>query len=212
MLEMLMNTPSAKENMIKQQLKALGVSDERLLAAFQTLPREDFVPESQRTWAYADISIPLAHGDRLWTPSMEGRVLQALNIQPHEVVLEIGTGSGYLTALIAKLAIRVVTIDKHPEQSQKAEQTLSAHGLNHVVFHTGDASRDWVSNHLYDVIVITGALPVPPKTYLDQLTVNGRLFVVHGIAPAMKASCFTRTGDRSWEERVLFETCLPYLS
>lgn len=198
-------------NMLTQQIRACYVTDERVLWALENTPREQFAPSSHASWAYFDCEIPLDHHEKMWTPQLEGEVLQALSIQPHEVVLELGTGSGYLTAVLAQLSARVVSVDLYPDFVASVEKKLARHGLHQVELKVGDASRDWVSNHPYDVIVITGAMATPPKTYLDQLNVGGRLFVIYGNAPSMTASCFTRVQERVWNEKKLFETVIRYL-
>jgi protein-L-isoaspartate(D-aspartate) O-methyltransferase len=197
--------------MVQQQVRAWEVLDPRILAVFETLPRDAFVPTRYRNLAYADTAIPLSHGEVMMTPKVEGRLLQALNPQSGESVLEIGTGSGFLTACLARLAGKVASVDIHPEFIERAGKTLTGLGVKKVKLEARDGTRlDW-SNQRFDVIAVTGSLPVYEPAYAAQLSLGGRLFVIVGSSPVMEALLVTRTAEDAWSTESLFETDLPAL-
>ncbi len=206
-----MNMEQARENMIKQQLRPWEVLDEHVLAALAQVPREDFVPPAWRGLAFADMNIPLEEGEVMMTPQVEGRMLQALAVQPDEEVLEIGTGSGYVTALLARQAKKVCSVEISPRLLGQAGEKLRAHGIRNAELEEGDAARGWNTHHMHEVIAITGSLPVLPRTFLESMTIGGRLFAIIGQSPAMEATLITRTGNHDWSREVLFETDLPPL-
>ncbi|KPJ93653.1 MAG: protein-L-isoaspartate O-methyltransferase, partial [Gammaproteobacteria bacterium SG8_11] len=175
------------------------------------MPREDFVPEEYRNLAYSDIHIPLGYGQTMLKPIQEARFLQALEIQPSDKVLEIGTGSGYMTALLAKLADRVISVEIVPELAQLAKAKLEAHGISNVIVETGDAANGWEQNAPYDVIVVTGSMPLMAESLKNQLNTNGRLCITIGQEPVMTVYLFTRIGENQWSEEALFETVIPSL-
>ena len=206
-----MNLDQARHNMIEQQIRPWEVLDQRVLNLLSTVPREDFVPSAYRNLAFADTNIPLGEGQVMMSPKVEARILQALNPQDNETVLEIGTGSGFVTALLAKLAKQVVSVDINPEMTRQAGEKLAAHGISNVTLETGDAARGWDTHTPYDVIVITGSLPLLPDNFKQALTIGGRLLAIVGDSPAMEVLLITRVGETEWAEEGLFETDLPAL-
>ena len=168
-------------------------------------------PEAYRELAYADINIPLGNGEQMMKPIMEARLLQALDVQPTDKVLEIGTGSGYLTALLARLGQHVDSVDINPEFQTQAQAHLDAQGIGNVSLQEGDAARGWEQNGPYDVIAITGSLPILPESFQQQLAVNGRMAVITGSGPVMEMLLITRTGAEQWDTKSLFETDFPPL-
>lgn len=206
-----MNLEQARRNMITQQARAWGVLDEDILQLLKTVPREAFVPEEFKQVAFADTALPLGHGQFMWTPKEEARVLQALAIQPTDKVLEIGTGSGYFTALLAKQATHVYSVDIFPEFITQAQFKLNRLGIENVTLHCGDAAQGWAEAEPYDVIVITGSVPIVPPQLQQQLAINGRLFAIVGTAPAMTAQVIIRQEQQQWQIEPLFETVVPPL-
>lgn len=204
------NIEQARFNMIEQQIRPWEVLDQRVLDVMTRTPREDFAPSRYRNLAFADVAIPLGHGQVMMRPNVEGRLLQALNPQPADTILEVGTGSGYLTACLAGLGGRVVSVDIVPEFTAAAEDKLNAHGVDNVTLYSGDAAQGW-GDYRYDVIAITGSLPVLPERWRQQLVIGGRLFVIIGQDPIMEALLITRLGEQEWTEESLFETQLPPL-
>jgi protein-L-isoaspartate(D-aspartate) O-methyltransferase len=187
------------------------VLDEQVLAAIRTTPRDFFVPEPYRGLAYADEIIPLAHGQEMFLPWAEANMIQSLQIKPTDRVLEVGTGTGYVTALLAKLANDIYSVDIFPDFSAQASERLRHLNLNNVTFNTGDASRGWVTNAPYDVIVVSGSMELLPEEFLQQLQAHGRLFAILGTAPAMIATRWLRRGPSRVEQTSLFETVTPRL-
>lgn len=200
----------ARFNMIEQQIRTWEVLDQRVLDVIASTPREDFVPPRYRTLAFTDVAIPIGHGQVMMHPNVEGRLLQALAIQPSDSILEVGTGSGYLTACLARLGASVLSVDIIPEFTETAQRKLKAHSVNNVTLRSGDAARGW-GNHNHDAIAITGSLPVLPASWRQQLSVGGRLFVIVGEHPIMEALLITRVGEREWTEESLFDTELASL-
>jgi protein-L-isoaspartate(D-aspartate) O-methyltransferase len=196
--------------MIEQQIRPWEVLDERVLEVLASTPREDFVPPRYRNLAFADVCIPLGHGQVMMRPNVEGRLLQALAIQPSDCILEVGTGSGYLSACLAKLGARVISVDIFPEFIREAQQKLKRQQINNVLLHSGDAVHGW-GKQRYDVIAITGSLPVLPDQWGQQLNVGGRLFVIVGEPPIMEALLITRLSEGEWTQESLFDTEIPAL-
>jgi protein-L-isoaspartate(D-aspartate) O-methyltransferase len=205
-----MNTDIAKRQMLHQQIRTWNVIDVDVLDAIESLSREDFVPPEYADVAYADTEIPLAHGRRMLAPMVEGRILQELSLGPDDAVLEIGTGSGYLTACLARLAGSVVSIDVHQDLLDSAGQQLEAVGIDNVTLLRMDATTD-LPEGSYDAIVVTGSMPRVDQRLLDALRPGGRLFVVIGDEPPMSAMLITRGADGNWQETSLFETSLEPL-
>lgn len=200
----------AREHMVEQQVRPWDVLDPRVLAVLAELPREAFVPAHLRTLAYADLMLPLAHGEVMMKPVQEGRALQALLPQPGESVLEIGTGSGYLTACLARLAREVVSLERHPDLAAAASARLAEQAVTNARVVAADAFA-WQADGAFDLICVTGAVAQVPAGFLHWLRPGGRLFVVHGQAPAMQASLLHREVN-GLRETPLFETELPYLA
>jgi len=190
-----MNLEQARFNMIEQQIRPWEVLDQRVLDLLSTVPREDFVPEAYRKLAFTDMNIPLGEGQVMMSPKVEARILQALNVQDDETVLEVGTGSGYVTALLANLAKQVFSVDINPEMTRQAGEKLAAHDITNVTLETGDAARGWDAHAPYDVIVVTGSLPLLPDAFKQALKVDGRLLAIVGDSPIMGVLLITRVGE-----------------
>ena len=205
------NFEQARFNMIEQQIRPWDVLDQRTLDLIASVPREQFVPQDYRKLAFADINIPLAQGQVMMSPKVEARLLQALRLNPNDSVLEIGTGSGYLTALLAKVANHVDSVDIFPEFIQAAETKLTALNINNVTLQVGDAINGWNTNVNYDVIVLTGSIPILTSHFQDQLDEGGCLFAIVGEEPIMQAQLLTRVNQTETNLEILFETVLPPL-
>jgi protein-L-isoaspartate(D-aspartate) O-methyltransferase len=201
----------ARFNMVEQQVRPWDVLDQQVLDLLFNVPREAFVPPAYHTLAFADIFIPLAHDQVMMSPKLEGRLLQTLQIKPSDKVLEIGTGMGYFTALLAKLAKRVETVDIYEDFVKTAEKAIRAQQISSICFNTGDAILGWKTDVQYDVIVLTGSVPVLKPHFQEQLKLNGRLLAIVGSDPVMEARLITRTNDNEWQTESLFETSLPAL-
>ena len=206
-----MNLESARFNMIEQQIRPWEVLDQQVLDLLNKLPREDFVPERYRKLAYMDTTISLGNDQVMMPPRVEARILQALNVQPDETVLEVGTGSGYVTALLASLGEHVYSVDINAEMTRTASDKLADRGISNVTLETGDAARGWDAHAPYDVIVITGSLPLLPTSFKQTLKEGGRLVAVVGDSPVMEVVLITRVGESEWAQETLFETDLPAL-
>ncbi|MDX1433986.1 MAG: protein-L-isoaspartate O-methyltransferase [Gammaproteobacteria bacterium] len=206
-----MNLEQARFNMVEQQIRTWEVLDQRVLDLMSRVPREHFVPAGYEALAFADTGIPLPHGQVMMAPRVEARMIQALEIEPDDRVLEVGTGSGFVTALLAGLAAHVTSVEIHRDLAESAARRLREHGIDNVTVLTGDASRGWSDAAPYDVIAVTGSLPVPEPAFEQQLATGGRLFVIVGRAPAMEACLVRRVGDQQWVTESLFETVLPAL-
>lgn len=202
----------ARFNMIEQQIRTWEVLDTTVLDLLKQVPREAFVAPQYAGIAFADLEIPIGHGQTMLSPKMEGRIIQALEIKKTDRVLEIGTGSGYLTALLATMAKEVFSVEIHPELSQVAQQRLMQQKIENVTLEIGDAAQGWPADAPYDVIVFTGSLPVSPDAHVEQsLAIGGRLFVVVGETPVMEAILIERIAATDFKRDILFETCLPSL-
>ena len=201
--------------MVEQQVRPWDVLDNRVLEVISEVPREAFTPDAYKKLAYADTSIPLGQYEGanccMLHPILDGRLIQSLNITDDDIVLEVGTGSGYLTACLAKLARHVDSVDINPEMTALAEKNLAAFDLQNINLSTGDAAKGWDQKRFYDVIAITGSMPDVPESYKKSLKQGGRLFVVTGEAPAMTATLITRIGKNEWTTEDLFETSIERL-
>ena len=206
-----MDIEQARFNMVEQQIRPWEVLNQEVLDLLFEFHREDFVPEAHRALAFVDMEIPLAHGERMWTPKLEARVVQELAIAPTDRVLEIGTGSGYLTALLAAKAETVVSVELHPDLLKSAAAKLAAHGIGNVELRQGDGARDWVDDAGFDVIVLTGSTPILSDSFKRRLHVGGRLLAIVGEAPVMKAQLVTCTAPGAYRSLTLFETCIAPL-
>ena len=201
----------ARFNMIEQQVRPWDVLDQRVLDVMSATPREDFVPERYRSLAFADTNIPLGHVQVMMAPKTEGRLLQVLDVQAGDSVLEIGTGSGYLTACLSRLGNHLTSIEIFPEFREAAAAKLAAHGFRNVTLRDADAANGIGSDTRYDVIAVTGSLPLLHRQFHDNLAIGGRLFVIAGMPPVMEALLITRIDERNWSRESLFETSLPPL-
>ncbi|TCV92155.1 protein-L-isoaspartate(D-aspartate) O-methyltransferase [Luteibacter rhizovicinus] len=209
---MAMNFEQARQNMVENQVRPWEVLDFRVLDALSHVRREDYVAAGHRNMAFADLTLPLGHGEVMMKPVVEGRVLQALELQPTDEVLEIGTGSGFLTACMAHLSQRVTTIDMHADFVETARERLGRAGFANVRFDVAEAVNGYTPNAVFDAIVVTGAMHVVPEKFVRWLKVGGRMFVVRGDSPAQTAVLLTHEGDGRYREESLFETDLPYLA
>lgn len=205
-----MDYTKARETMVEQQVRPWDVLDARVLDVLVRLPREAFVPEAHRALAYADIELPLGHGERMMKPVVEGRALQALEPQPGDEVLEIGTGSGFLAACLGMLARDVVSLEQHADFVDAARARLQAQGIANVSVEVADALA-WNTDRRFDAICVTGAVAAVPSRFLQWLRPGGRMFVVRGIPPAMDAALL-RHDVNGIRTESLFETDIPYLA
>lgn len=209
-----MDFEKARFNMVEQQVRPWDVLEPRVLETLNTIPREDFMPAQYKNMAYVDTRIPLtgeAGGCCTLNPNIEGRILQHLNIDADDVVLEIGTGTGYLTACMASLARHVDSVEIDENLCAQAEKNLAKHNIDNVTITEGDAVKGWHQKQFYDAIAITGSMQAIPEAYKKLLKVGGRLFVVTGQAPAMTAHLVTRTDKKKWTVEDLFETSIDSL-
>jgi len=200
----------ARFNMIEQQIRTWEVLDPTVLDLLHVVPREEFVPSQYVGLAFADLEIPLGNGESMLSPKMEARIVQSLSLKPTDTVLEIGTGIGYLTALLAKLTKQVSSVERIAELAAAAIGNLRKHGINNVTVETGDGAQGWNAG-TYDVIVLGGSVPELAPAFQQSLNIGGRLFAVIGEAPAMEAKLITRLGADHFQSIVLFETCIPVL-
>lgn len=201
----------ARRNMVLQQIRPWDVLDERVLRVIQEVPREAFVPDAYRGLAFADIEVPLGHGQAMMPPRVEARMLQALNVHRGERVLEIGTGSGYVSACLARLGGEVTSLDIHAEFTTAAQKRFEANGIKGVQLRTADAFAVDFGITRFDAIAVTGSLPQCQNRFEQLLTVGGRLFLICGQAPAMEAMLVTRVSDSAWRRDPLFETVVAPL-
>ena len=206
-----MNFAAARKHMLESQVRTWDVTDARVLDLLAQTPRQEFVPERYRNLAFADINIPLDHGQVMMSPMLEARLLQVLDIQVRDKILEIGTGSGYFTWLLAKLGGHVHSVEINAELSAAAAAKLATHGIRNATLETGDATRGWDRHAPYDAIIITGSTPILPEAFQRSLAVGGRLVAVVGAPPAMEARLTKRIDVESFSQQLLFETYLPPL-
>ncbi len=204
-------TEQARFNMIEQQIRPAEVLDQQVLEVVANTLREAFVPASYRDLAFSDINIPLPNGQMMMKPIMEGRLLQALDIQPEDSILEIGTGSGYFTTLLAKLGKQIHSIEIDADIMATAQTHLTDQGIENVTLSHGDAARSWSQEDSFDAIAITGSLPILPESFQQQLTVGGRMVAIVGQSPVMQVLLITRVSETQWITNALFETDFPAL-
>jgi protein-L-isoaspartate(D-aspartate) O-methyltransferase len=205
-----MQTAQVREQMVDQQVRAWDVLDERVLEVMRQVPRELFVPAGQRYRAYADAEVPLSHGQHMLRPSVAGRLLQGLLPQPHEQVLEIGAGTGFITSCLRAMSAGVSSLEIHPDLADSARGNLAALGVrgvevldaNALLFETGTR---------FDAIAVTASLPLYDERFARMLKIGGRLFIVVGEAPVMQAQLVRRTAEDSWSTQSLFETVIDPL-
>ncbi|MBS1145668.1 MAG: protein-L-isoaspartate O-methyltransferase [Proteobacteria bacterium] len=206
-----MNIEQARFNMIEQQIRPWDVLDPQVLDLLFVVKREDFAPPAYRNLAFADMEIPLGNGQRMLAPKIEAKMLQELGIQKTDKVLEIGTGSGYMAALLAARAEHVVTVESRPALVSIAKHNLENAGVTNVSVELGDGAHGWIQRGPYDAIVVSGSVPAVPDALLKQLRVGGRLAVVVGEAPVMEAQLITCTAEGVFNTVNLFETVVPPL-
>jgi len=206
-----MDFEQARFNMVEQQVRTWEVLDQDILDLLFAVRREDFVPAAYRLLAFADLEIPLGDGERMWAPKLEARVLQELKLTPNESVLEIGTGSGYFTALLASRGAHVVSVEINQRLSADANAKLARAGIGSVELANGDGARGWGSA-TYDAIVLTGSTPVLPDAFVKQLNPGGRVFAVVGERPVMRAQLVRWVAPGALANRTLFETVLDPLT
>jgi len=206
-----MNLEQARSNMVEQQIRTWEVLDQEVLDLLYVVPREEFVPEKHRALAFSDLEIPIGDGERMWQPKMEARVLQELGVRRTDRVLEVGTGSGYLSALLAHRAAQVCSVEIKPGLAELGRGNLERHGSENVTLELGDAARGWPRHAPYDVIVLTGSTPVLPRALLEQLAPGGRLFAVVGEAPIMAARLVECGAAHALHDTILFETVIAPL-
>ena len=202
-----MNTDFARLQMVNQQVRGWNVYDEHVLDMLRDLPREHFVPAEYEALAFAEVEIPLGHGESMMTPTIEGRLLQALGLQGNERVLEIGTGSGFMTACLAKLANHVTSIDIHGDFVARAAEKLEQLAIDNADIREMDAMRE-LPDGTFDAIAVTGSVQRFEPRFVEALSNHGRLFIVVGDAPSMEAKLVERTEEHDWHSISLFETNL----
>ena len=206
-----MDIEQARFNMIEQQIRTWEVLDQEVLDLLFTIKRERFVPEKWRGLAFADMEIPLGLGQTMWPPKLEARCIQELGLKKTDTVLEVGTGSCYLCALLAARSQHVYSVEIYPELAKQAAQTLKTEGVTNVTLDTGDASRGWNKHAPYDAIVLTGSVPLLIEVYQQALKPEGRLFVIVGDPPVMVAKIITCVALGAYSSVDLFETCVAPL-
>ena len=206
-----MNIEQARFNMVEQQIRPWEVLDQEVLDLLYVVRREDFVPDACRGLAFSDLELPLGEGERMMQPKVEARILQEVALRRTDKVLEVGTGSGYMAALLAHRARHVHSVEIAPNLKRFGEANLRRAGIANVTVELGDAARGWPKQAPYDVIVLTGSTPVLPDAFLDQLATGGRLFAVVGEPPVMSARLVTCVTAGSHNTVDLFETLLAPL-
>ncbi|HET7365655.1 MAG TPA: protein-L-isoaspartate O-methyltransferase [Burkholderiales bacterium] len=206
-----MDLEQARTNMVEQQIRTWEVLDQDVLDLLYVVPREEFVPPQHRALAFSDMQVPLGEGERMWEPKLEARVLQELDVHRSDRVLEVGTGSGYFTALLAHRAAQVFSVEIKPALAALGRRNLERHGAENVTLEIGDAACGWERQARYHVIVLTGSTPVLPRAFYDQLEIGGRLFAVVGEPPVMSARLVTCTTPGAFHSLDLFETVIAPL-
>lgn len=201
----------ARANMVESQIRTWEVLDQRVLDLVLEVKRESFVPPAYRDLAFADMEIPLGHGEVMLAPKLEARLVQELGLNPTDRVLEIGTGSGYMTALLARLATQVVSVEIVPDFSRAAAVRLAENGIRNATLEIGDGALGWARSAPYDAILVTGSLPMLPEDFPAQLAPGGRLIAVVGRAPIMTAQLVTCLAPGKITTVGLFETSIPPL-
>ncbi|WP_024792130.1 protein-L-isoaspartate O-methyltransferase family protein [Candidatus Ruthturnera calyptogenae] len=203
-----MNTRQARENVIEQQIRPWGGLNYIANNALKDTQREDFVPEKYKNLTFADIEIPLTDKAKMLFPKIEGRLLDALNIQRDETVLEVGTGSGYLTVVLSKLCKSVTSIEINEALSHSAQEKINVLGIDNINLKVGDASKGWYSDDFFNVVIVGSSVPKITGRYFHLLNVGGRIFVIEGTGNIMSAKLITRISEHKWNTKSLFETQL----
>ena len=206
-----MDFEQARFNMVEQQIRTWDVLDPAVLELLGTVPREQFVPDGRRELAFADLELPIGHDEVMLAPKLQARIVQEVTVAPTDRILEIGTGTGYLTALLAKLGATVTSVEIHEDLASAARARLSSLGIDNVKIATGDGACGWDTAHAYDVIVLSGSLPMLPDTFQKQLKPGGRLFAIVGDRPVMSARLIVREGNSAYAAVTLFETVIDPL-
>ncbi|MDR3503165.1 MAG: protein-L-isoaspartate O-methyltransferase [Legionella sp.] len=206
-----MSYQHARTNMVKQQLRTGDVLEESILSLYDVIPRHEFVPEQYTQFAYSDMQIPLGHGQRMLTPLEEGIILQSLELKGTETVLEVGTGSGFFTALLSKLCKQVISVDYYSEFTANAARKLKAHHCENVELITGDACQGWLEKAPYDIVIFTGAVEKLTETHMLQVLPGGKLFAIEGKMPVMKGMLHQLDHQGNWQKSMILETGLPLL-
>jgi protein-L-isoaspartate(D-aspartate) O-methyltransferase len=206
-----MELERSRYNMVEQQIRTWEVLDQQVLDLLFKIRREDFVPLQYRSLAFVDMEIPLGYGEKMLAPKLEARLLQELAIRPGDRILEVGTGSGYMTALLASLGGHVDSVEIVPEFTESAAAKLAAYRITNVVLETGDAARGWSKQAPYDAIILTGSVPILPDAFQQSLAPGGRLIAIVGEPPVMEAQLITRVGEHAFNSIGLFETCIAPL-
>ena len=206
-----MNQEQARFNMVEQQIRTWEVLDKAVLNALMQIQREFFVPVDCQDLAYADTEIPLPHGQTMLPPRVDARLVNDLALTGTESVLEIGTGSGYLCALLALRAQKVLSFEIHADLAQMAQRHLAQAGIANAQVRAQDGARGAASEGPFDAIVLGGSVSVVPQGLLDQLAMGGRLIAIVGEEPVMQTTLFTRVGTQSWQTKVLWDTLAPPL-
>ena len=209
---MSLNIELARQNMVEQQVRPWEVLDSRVLEALTAVRREDFVPAGYRNLAFTDMCLPLSHGEVMMKPVVEGRVLQAVAPTRAESVLEIGTGSGFLTACLARLGASVHSVEQHADLADRARAQLQAARATNVTVEVADAVTGFKPNEQFDVVVVTGAVFALPPHWREWVRPGGRLFAIVGQSPVQRAMLYARGADAQWTEDGLFETDIAYLN
>ena len=207
-----MNIEQARFNMIEQQIRPWNVLDQDVLDLLLIVKREDFVPADYKSLAFVDTEIPLGAGESMFTPKLEARLLQEVQLKKHETVLEIGAGSGYMAALLAHKGRHVTTVEILPELKAMAQANLAGAGVSNATVELGNGAQGWANGAPYDVIVISAALEVLPEAFLKQLKVGGRIAAILGVAPVMSANIITRVSETAYDTVKVFETNVKPLS
>lgn len=206
-----MNSQTARTNMLKQQLRAGNVLNETILQLFEEIPRDQFVPDALQAFAYSDSHLPLPHQQFMMTPLEEGLLLQSLELQGHEVVLEVGTGTGFLTTLLSRRAKKVISIDLFADFTTAAQKKLTQFECSNVELLTGDGSHGFPSLAPYDIIVFSGTLESLLEIHQLQLLPGGKLFALIGTSPVSRGELHHLSHSQIWQKSLIFETNLPPL-
>ncbi|MBL8406333.1 MAG: protein-L-isoaspartate O-methyltransferase [Candidatus Accumulibacter sp.] len=207
-----MDMEQARFNMIEQQIRPWEVLDPEVLGVLAAVKREVFVPEALKALAFADLELPIGNGQTMLPPKIEARILQEVGVRNTDIVLEVGTGSGHMAALLASKAEYVYSVEIDPVLAETARRNLRRAGVTNVSVETGDASQGWSGHSPYDLIVISGSLPELPDVFLQQLKLGGRLTAFIGEAPVMEAQLIIRTDDKAFNTINFFETVVAPLT